>query len=346
MSFGSVFMALWLIRNREPFYLLCGGAGLTYAATITGLALPDRSIASSTLLCVGLGAYNSYLLAAVRSFEGRRILNAWTVTPAITSVAAFAIVAYWPGGDIATARVANSIALGMSTLAVGVFLIRVQGSVAPRSHRLLGIIQLAYTPSYMVSVGLDLSGDIGGDWLALIPLLSDQVLLGVLNIAMLAMPGEQAEGALRDAALRDPMTGAWNRAGLAQIEKTLELPATVILMDVDHFKQVNDRNGHAAGDAVLMALAHGAMAALPSAAHLIRMGGDEFAAILPGTVDQLAGRRIAETLRSLRLPVAWCTISLGLASTLVGETEIKGAIARADAMLYRAKGDGRNRLYL
>ena len=112
---------------------------------------------------------------------------------------------------------ANSIVLGISTLVVGLIFLRTAGSRAPRSQRIVGIIQIAYVPSYVASVSLDLAGLEQRDWLSLIPLLSDQALLGVLNIALLSMPGERAEADLRERALRDPLTGAWNRAGLDYI---------------------------------------------------------------------------------------------------------------------------------
>jgi diguanylate cyclase (GGDEF)-like protein len=339
-SFGAVFLVLWLIRDRTPFYLLCGAASLTYAATLAGLAVAGRGMLVSTLLCIGLGAYNSYVLAAVRTFEGRRVIDGWTIGLPLLSGAAFCAFAVFPGG-VPTGRIVNSVALGLSTVAVGILLFRLRGSRAPRSLRIVGFVQFAYVPCYLVSVGLDLSGGFRADWLALVPMLSDQLLLGVLNIALLAMPGEQAEAALRQAALRDPLTGAWNRAGLVALERALALPATVIVFDIDHFKQINDGHGHAAGDAVLRALSRGARAALPAEAHLVRLGGDEFGVVLPGC-DPPAARQVAERLRAASLGIPHCTISLGVASTLTGETDLTAAFSRADAMLYRAKAAGRN----
>ena len=340
-AFGVMFLGFWRIRERAPFYLLCGAASLTYAATLIGLAVPGRGLLVSTLLCVGLGAYNSFTLAAVRSFEGKRMLDVWTIAPPILSGVSFAALAILPDGA-AAGRIANSVVLGVSTIALAAILLRTHGSRAPHSRRILGFIQLAYVPCYVASVVLDVSRGDQPDWLALIPLLSDQLLLGVLNIALLAMPGERAESALRRAALIDPLTGAWNRAGLAEIERTIVLPATVILFDVDHFKQVNDRHGHAAGDAVLVSLVAATLRALPANGHLVRLGGDEFVAVLPGGIDAVAARHVAEGLRSIKLPVASCTLSLGMAFTLNGEQELAPAFSRADALLYRAKADGRN----
>ncbi len=342
-AFGAMFVALWLIRGRGAYYLLCGAGALIYAATLTGLLIPDRGLLLSTLLFIGLGAYNSFLLAAVRAFEGKRVMDGWIVALPILSGAAFGMFAFSPE-TVSMGQTANSVFLGFSTLAVGLVLVRTRGSRAPRSRRLLAIFQLAYVPAYVISVMLALSIDVGIDWLALVPLLSDQLLLGVLNIALLAMPGEQAEAALSEAALKDPLTGAWNRAGLATIEKALREPAGVIVFDVDHFKEINDRHGHAAGDAILIALVAGAKATLPPGSHLVRLGGDEFAAVLPGLPDIETGREMAERLRKLAMPQPGCTISLGMARSERSEIGLANALSRADDRLYQAKSAGRNRV--
>lgn len=341
-SFGAMFLALWLIRGRALFYLLCGLASLTYAATLIGFTLGN--IALSTMLCVGLGAYNSYLLAALRAFEGRRIVDWLVIALPIASGASYAGFAMLPDG-LAAARIANSVVLGGSTLLVGLIFLRSAGSQAPRSRQIVGIIQLAYVPSYVASVALELTATTHHtDWLSLIPLLSDQVLLGVLNIALLAMPGERAENALREAALRDPLTGAWNRAGLARIERAAAHPVNVIVFDIDHFKRANDEHGHAAGDDILRSLASLAQAVLPKHAHLVRLGGDEFAALLPGTLDLPSTQRVAERLRDTARNGTRCTISVGVGRSDRGEVGLAAAFVRADRMLYDAKAAGRDRV--
>ncbi|KTT76773.1 GGDEF domain-containing protein [Sphingomonas endophytica] len=343
LSFGVLFVALWVLRGGRAFYLLCGGAALTYAATLAGFGIPARGLAFSTLLCVGVGAYNSYMLAALRKFEGGRAVNWLVLASPILSGLSYLVVTLWLG-DEAAGRMANSVVLGVATAAVGLVFLRATGSRAPRSRRIVGVIQMAYVPSYVVSVGLEMAGMVQRDWLSLIPLLSDQVLLGVLNVALLSMPGERAEAELREKALRDPLTGAWNRAGLDRIGKDAVGPMEVIVFDVDNFKQLNDRHGHAAGDAVLQSLASKATAAMPSDAHLIRLGGDEFAALVPFVRSGLRAARIAETLRIVARDETLCTISVGLAATGSDAADLAGAFERADQMLYRAKREGRDRV--
>lgn len=160
---------------------------------------------------------------------------------------------------------------------------------------------------------------------------------------------------LRTEAWTDPLTGLLNRRGwsaafqkLAETAGLTGKATSVIMADIDHFKQVNDRYGHPAGDAVLQAVAENLRTGVRDSDILARYGGEEFVAALPGSTSEDAAavaeklrRRIAETVietGGTRLNV---TISLGIASLDPGESPDM-AVARADAALYRAKGSGRN----
>lgn len=158
-------------------------------------------------------------------------------------------------------------------------------------------------------------------------------------------------------ARQDPLTKLPNRRALeeelsravARAARSGE-PLSAVVLDVDHFKQVNDRHGHAAGDAVLAAVAARAGAALRAGDLLARIGGEEFAVLLPGA-DLERAAEAAERIRAgiaagpvgamgLSLPV---TVSLGCAS-LLPEEDGRALLARADAKLYEAKNAGRNRV--
>lgn len=159
-------------------------------------------------------------------------------------------------------------------------------------------------------------------------------------------------------ARRDPLTGLANRRAL---EETLALevtraaragrPLSLVVVDVDRFKQVNDRHGHPAGDAVLAAVAARAAAALRGGDVLARLGGEEFAAVLPGA-DLPAAVEIAERIRArvAAEPIACAgaalavTISAGCATRREGEQDGGALLARADAKLYEAKRAGRDRV--
>ncbi|HEU0152587.1 MAG TPA: diguanylate cyclase [Arenimonas sp.] len=127
--------------------------------------------------------------------------------------------------------------------------------------------------------------------------------------------------------------------------------ATLMLVDVDRFKTVNDRHGHAVGDDVLRAIAERLQRACQPAGHAGRLGGDEFAVALP--VDAGAAAAIAETLRheveSLRLPAMpdlRLSISIGLAAAGDRDLDLRQWLETADRALYDAKRAGRNRVAL
>jgi two-component system cell cycle response regulator len=156
----------------------------------------------------------------------------------------------------------------------------------------------------------------------------------------------------------DALTGLPNRRALeeelsraAARAARAGTPLSVLVLDVDRFKQVNDRYGHAAGDAVLAAVASRGAAALRAGDLMARIGGEEFAVLLPGA-DLERAREAAERVRAAvsAAPIAAdglsleVTTSLGCAELEAGEAGGRGLLARADAKLYEAKRAGRNRV--
>lgn len=126
-------------------------------------------------------------------------------------------------------------------------------------------------------------------------------------------------------------------------------PAALIFIDLDHFKQVNDRYGHLFGNAVLRAVGAALKAALRASDVRCRYGGDEFLVLLPETppdgalrVAELLRRRLAATTVKRPERSVAVTASIGVAAALPGELDAGGLLARADAAMYRAKRAGRN----
>ncbi len=157
------------------------------------------------------------------------------------------------------------------------------------------------------------------------------------------------------AALEDPLTGAGNRAALEQsLNREIELarrsehPLTLVAIDLDHFKRVNDLHGHSTGDAVLKSVAARIRQSARTSDLLYRYGGEEFVLLLSHT-DLEGGRCVAERiLRNVGTqPIALpglelhLTVSIGVAQ-LRAQEEKEALFERADAALYRAKAHGRN----
>ena len=152
----------------------------------------------------------------------------------------------------------------------------------------------------------------------------------------------------------DVLTGAFNRRGLELVlpEADAADPVTLVMADLDHFKSVNDRFGHPAGDEVLKRVARLLSDGLRAQDAVIRMGGEEFLVVLPG-IDVHQGARIAERTRALVEEAVLnlsagelkITISVGVAQKKPDESR-DAAVARADAALYRAKAAGRNRVMI
>ena len=161
---------------------------------------------------------------------------------------------------------------------------------------------------------------------------------------------------VKDNSVKDALTGCFTRAHSIDVidaelrrARRSQTPVSMIMFDLDHFKDVNDRYGHLCGDAVLNAVGKRMKEVLRGSDLKCRYGGEEFLVLLPETPLHGA-RRVAETLRReiAERPVPWAgegltvTASFGLAQTLPGEVNVQAVIARADQALYRAKDDGRN----
>ena len=158
----------------------------------------------------------------------------------------------------------------------------------------------------------------------------------------------------------DALTGVTNRRGFDEAMLTLldEQPAgepgpSVVLIDLDHFKQINDRYGHVFGDTVLKAVAQAIRACVKGRDLVARYGGEEFVVLLPGT-GVVGARALAEqvrqTIAGARIRrggtnelVGSITVSLGVATRHAGEP-MQAVIERADQALYRSKSGGRNRV--
>jgi diguanylate cyclase (GGDEF)-like protein len=197
----------------------------------------------------------------------------------------------------------------------------------------------------------------GSVWLTV---LSFEALLFTISIAfiLLAMAKERTELRHRTAAMVDPLTGIANRrsfmqdaAQLAKRHLADPRPTAVLLIDLDHFKSINDRFGHAVGDRVLELFALTARNSVRSVDLLGRLGGEEFAAIL-ADMSRDKAVAVAERIRSSFAQAAievdnrplGATVSIGVVHCQEPLLDVHELLAQADQALYCAKENGRNRV--
>jgi diguanylate cyclase (GGDEF)-like protein len=190
--------------------------------------------------------------------------------------------------------------------------------------------------------------------------LSSEALLFTISIAfiLLAMAKERMALNHKNAAMVDALTGISNRRGfltasdeLAKRQKDSPQLAAVMLIDLDNFKSINDRFGHAVGDRVLQVFADVAINAVRPSDVIGRLGGEEFAAILYNVGREravvIADRvraSFAESTKVVDGKTVGATLSIGMVYTDERNFDVPELLVQADQALYRAKGHGRNRL--
>jgi diguanylate cyclase (GGDEF)-like protein len=164
----------------------------------------------------------------------------------------------------------------------------------------------------------------------------------------------QLQRRLVEQAITDPLTGAFNRRHMeTRLSEALEsarrrnAPASVLIIDIDHFKRINDAHGHKAGDKVLKSLVRVVRSRARKVDHLFRMGGEEFVLLLPDTTEDDA-MAVAEDLRqaiaqSSLLDGTPVTVSIGVGS-IHPDDSAESWIKDTDAAMYAAKEAGRNRV--
>jgi diguanylate cyclase (GGDEF)-like protein len=156
---------------------------------------------------------------------------------------------------------------------------------------------------------------------------------------------KQAEVELRELSIHDVLTGLYNHgfflAEMARLERGREFPVSIVMVDVDHLKQINDEHGHAAGDKLLRQVAKVLMSAFRAGDVVARIGGDEFAVLLPTTdapAADLSLQRVRNAIREnnageTEIPIQ---ISMGV-STADKAERLTTTLKEADTNMYREK---------
>jgi len=249
-----------------------------------------------------------------------------------------------------------SFIIAVSVFGAAVVLLRPRK--APLLQRLIGANNILFALAIWAWLGFE-GGNPDTSMTPVIGLayLASYLLMIVNGFGFLLLCKQKDDALMRSLATIDGLTGMLNRRAFferadsaRQLALRLRKPIALLMLDIDHFKQLNDGFGHACGDEALKVFADTARGVLREHDIVGRLGGEEFALVLPGT--HLEGALdAAERLRLavLEAPVLGCaqgyrmTVSIGVV-TIGIEEELTAALARADHALYAAKTGGRNRI--
>jgi len=226
-----------------------------------------------------------------------------------------------------------------------------------RTRWATGVVPLFHAAMFLSPLPLSLFlSDSSAD--SLFALFALQTLLYVVGTAFIVvvMAKEQVATIHKTAAMTDPLTGLFNRRAfndavykmMAQRARRGQ-PVSVIAFDLDHFKSINDRFGHAVGDDALKVFAKTASSSMRATDVIGRLGGEEFAAIIPGGISDahIVAERVRAAFQNSGVVISGhamnATVSIGIAEAIPPVT-LDALMERADGALYRAKSGGRNRV--
>lgn len=359
---GFAFVFLWL-RDRRSIWLIWWGIPIICTGAALAFYFPSSSPADFFSITFGnaarMGAIGC-LWYGIRLFHGR--------PPVWGSITAMGLIwigmcFYPPFYESLAARI-----VFVSIVMAGIAVLcaheiwrergdglgsRVPAALVFLSAAILLLIRVTVAATAPYPVG---AGPLHPDWMAIFSFLAvGHITLAAIFFLMMTMERREAEQ--RGYALSDPLTGLLNRRAfddfgqrMARRRAGLRDAMAMLVLDLDHFKQVNDRHGHEVGDRLLKAFADVSEGSVRPTDQLYRMGGEEFCFVLPNTsLDDAitVAERIrlsfeATAIKTSNGPVS-TTVSIGIAVTQIA-VNVDVLLAAADAALYEAKARGRNRV--
>jgi len=355
---GLMLIFAWVQQRSVRALAWWGSAYLIGASSIAFWCAPAPlyevpSEWSQTLTFLACGM----IWNGVRLFHGRRVLP----------TAAFSGAIIWLGLcqlPMFTASSNERMALAVFVVASYTFFIAFELNRERRkslySRTAAILVPFLHATIFLLPIGMQmfLPAVYAASWLTVFTLETMLYAVGTAFIVLLMVKDNDVD-LYRSAASTDALTGLLNRRAFLEGALSLcarqanrGLPVSLLMLDLDHFKSINDRFGHATGDEVLRTFAGVARSNMRGGDLVGRLGGEEFAVIVPEPIESAA--RIAERLRAafevagvtIDSQVLGATCSVGVASSREPVTDISALMARADAALYRAKRDGRNRVHL
>jgi diguanylate cyclase (GGDEF)-like protein len=344
LSYACAFVVMAQGR-REPWMYWWGAASAIYGGVLLGYGVGGDPLPVVLWPPLnGLLVFSSAMVVAgVRMFDGRRPFAPW-IWAMVAGVAIIPAVILLVGG-VKAAHITLSGGLALAMAVFGWPLLVSDARDGTRiARRITGATLVAYIPGYLLAMFADFLSARTVVYIQLFPMIADQLLLGVANLSLLAIPGTRSQHLLREAAMRDALTGAWNRAALAAREADLRRPGGIVLLvDVDQFKTINDQHGHATGDRVLAAIA-GALHGCVTGGFVARLGGDEFVVVAQAGDPAIVADRVRRHASGGGGDLPRWTVSVGAAVIAHGDRALADTLQRADALMYRAKDAGRGRI--
>jgi diguanylate cyclase (GGDEF)-like protein len=353
---GFLLIVAWL-QERDMRALAWGGAAYLIGASSMALwsapspliALPSEVPAALNFVACGM------IWNGVRLFHGRRVMPIMNFFGAIGWLSLCQLPVLAEGSSARSA-------FGATVVAAYTFLIAFELGRERRkslySRTAAVVVPMLHAAIFLMPLAMKewLSGGFAEGWLAVFALETMLYAVGTAIIVLLMVKDHHVD-VYRTAASIDFLTGLLNRraflehalAHCARQAKRNE-PLTVLIFDLDHFKSINDCFGHAVGDDVLKLFAQVVRANMRANDVIARLGGEEFAAIVPAPME--IGTRIADRVRLSFAAAAvrvssheiGATVSVGAAAGQAPVTDFDALLARADSALFRAKREGRNRL--
>lgn len=302
-----------------------------------------------------------FFLAGVAGFTRVRLPNAWWLVAVVWLAMLFLPDSSWWSKAMLGVQ---SLLIAVITLRAGL-LLHAHGVALSVSAAQLRFVLLAHGIFYLAKAASTLVPDafvnLASFRGAMIPI---SLVEGVMAIMLLAMSmtgteRHRREERIAQIAARDPLTALDNRRALYLRAPELlkqaspARPGALLLIDIDHFKQVNDLHGHDAGDRLLMALSDLIRGALPHGALAARLGGDEFVILLRGVsgagaqaLGQDLREAFAQQARAMFATPEPVSLSIGASLFDQPDTELSHWLKRADEALYASKRKGRDRMEL
>jgi diguanylate cyclase (GGDEF)-like protein len=360
----GLFLFIAWIQDRSIRALAWWGAGYMLGGLGVALWIAEAALLSQPL---SFGLSNALLFAACGTiWSGARLFYARNVRPFALSAGAIVWIVACQFSAFAQSDMYRIV---LSSLIVSVYTFATAREIwADRRKRsrsrsrwvavcipiLHGIVFVPPIPLAVMRAG---EGTLlSSNWIAVFTL---ETLLYVVGSAfiVLMMAKDRAESIYKTAAATDPLTGLLNRRGFMERAELLIARharggdrVSLLMFDLDHFKLINDRYGHAAGDAALRVFSETIQYTMREGDVIGRLGGEEFAALFAGSVDEaeIAAERVRAAFEAEGALIAGqqmgATVSIGAADCPAKGCNIGRLLSRSDAALYASKQSGRNRV--